>query len=98
MAELTKFIISFTQIQRSVKSNPADYQSNQHRGMSVGPPKSAEKGQQIKPDPSVVAYPIYGYNYQQPYHKDLKVRTIFCVCVDHGCKIHIILDRLVGKI
>ncbi|KAJ6648738.1 hypothetical protein Bhyg_03969, partial [Pseudolycoriella hygida] len=62
-------------IQRSVKSNPADYQSSQHRGMSVGPPKSVDKGQPIKPDPSVVAYPIYGYNYQPQYHKDLKTKS-----------------------
>lgn len=45
--------------------------------MSVGPPKSIDKSQPIKPDPSVVAYPIYGYNYQQQYHKDMKVCQLF---------------------
>lgn len=69
--------ISLSQIQRSVKNNATDYQPNQHRGMPVVPPKSTEKSQPVKPDPGVVAYPLYGYNYQQQYHKDMKVMPIF---------------------
>lgn len=76
--------------------------------MSVGPPKSSDKGQSIKSDPSVVAYPIYGYTYQQQYHKDMKVNkfSIASIYLPHNYarlhahnKIHIkTFNKILGKI
>lgn len=76
------YLLQIQQRTQQSKNSVSDYaaaaaaqqHSQQHRNLALSQTKSVEKMQQIKSEPNVGAFSMYGYqSYPAPYHKDLKV-------------------------